>query len=79
MSAAPALLNALCINFIAYTHSVLQVKEKLSKMYNLEQIRFEDIFAGPPPTFAVTQNKKVMNRVKGAKLLFVTRLYFCIA
>ena len=63
MSAAPALLNALCINFIAYTHSVLQVKEKLSKMYNLEQIRFEDIFAGPPPTFAVTQNKKVMNWV----------------
>ena len=39
----------------------MQVKEKLSKMYNLEQIRFEDIFAGPPPTFAVTQNKKVMS------------------
>ena len=37
----------------------------MSKMYDLEKIRFEDIFAGSPPTFAQTQNKKaVLNKNK---------------
>jgi hypothetical protein len=34
-------------------------------MYDLEKIRFEDIFAGGAPTFAETANKKaVLNKSK---------------
>ena len=34
-------------------------------MYDLDKVRFEDIFSGPPPQFAETQNKKaVLNKNK---------------
>ena len=29
-------------------------------MYDLEKVRFEDIFAGPPPQFTETQSKKAL-------------------
>ena len=44
---------------------IFQVKEKVSKMYDLEKIRFEDIYSGPTPTFAETTSKKnVLNKNK---------------
>ena len=34
-------------------------------MYNLDSIRFEDIFAGAPPTFAETSSKRaILNKSK---------------
>ena len=44
----------------------IQVKEKCSKMYDLETVRFEDIFAGPAPQFMETQRKNaILNKVSG--------------
>jgi len=58
-------LNLYLKNVVELDGMHFKVKAKVSKMYDLEKIRFEDIFAGPPPTFAETQNKKaVMNKNK---------------
>ena len=43
----------------------MQVKPKVSKMYDLDKIRFEDIFAGPRPQFAESTRKNaILNKNK---------------
>jgi len=58
-------LNLYLKNVLELDGTHYKVKEKCSKMYDLESVRFEDIFAGPAPQFMETQRKNaILNKKK---------------
>ena len=60
-------LNLYLKSVVQLDGAVFKVKPKASKLYNLDTLKIEDVFAGPEPQFEESLGKiaAVMNKKKG--------------